>query len=589
MTVLSDTHPSVDDGDEGARAPKRKPAPAPPVDPAPAPAADAQPTAPASGYGDEDEPLPADAIVKPDKTTTTKDGKPTAARRERLVPAAPTLTAAGGGAATLIPMVAQATTPTEFAIFAGVGAGAGALAVARRMRKARLARERGATGARTTRAPHGGRGGFNPLKGIGGGHRKGGGRGLGLGSSSGGGGGKRGTSGARSGGLGGLAGGRKGAGAGSKLGKALRSAGLGSGGPKKTGGLLSKGPKAGKRGLFGSGSQTSPGGRAAKAASAARRAKEKAAQTRAGKAAARGLNGTARTPIGRAAGKLGRAMAAPFRAGSYGTTGSKGAKGWRDAARRARKQQMKDRAKGRTRRPFSGWGAAAAGLGAYGARRFARGFVKMWMWNPWNADEAKASQGHGQKQQPTAAKPNPQKVGDRVRPDPNAPTQQKQQQPKSTTPQSVPKTPVQPIGAKPTPQGEDPMKLRPGSNTGGSALISHMQAAAAEQRRRSSAGARPGILDVVDDAQRIAIAVGIMAEILQIESAAYERFPFHPAVKQAMAAAVNAVKNAGGVMLAAHGTIEQVHKEDLRKLRTPYHTNAQMWDQRVNGGANGGA
>ncbi|MGK5677561.1 hypothetical protein [Actinoplanes sp. URMC 104] len=496
------------------------------------------------GVGDDEQPIIQTGGVTKDQGEPKQDKVP-AARKERLVPAAPLLTIGGGSFATLVPMIAQAATPSQMLWLGGGAAAATALGVGAKVSRGKNGRAGRRGGGRSAAFGSGG---------VGGGRRGGL---LGALSSLGGGVGPRATKGA----AGGVGRKTSAAGAvgspGSRAGR--KGAGLLTG--KGAGLLTGKGRgtgvgKTGGKGLFGAGSPQASG-----------------ATSRAGKTgkhrAGRGAPGATR----RAASTVGRALAAPLRAGSYGLDGAKGASSAAEAVRRARKKHRKDAQKGRTRSPWRGWGAALAGLGAYGIRRAGRGLIRLWKWTP---------------PEPPSNDPPKQRVANTIRQDPNAPQPRKDTQ-STSKPISVPKTPIQPISApQPTSNGAKTMSTGR-RRRGNSAILTHMHAALAEAKRRANAGARPGMLEVVDDAHDLAEAVDIMAEILRIESIAYQRMPFHRAVLATMANATSSVGNAANVMKTVNSTAEQIHREQLDKLRNPQHANEQMWDQSANGGVNGGA
>ncbi|MER5608298.1 hypothetical protein AB0F93_03575 [Micromonospora tulbaghiae] len=511
----------------------------------------------ADGMDDQDVPTPR----LTDDTTTSTDGTTAKASTDkpgRTVPVKPLATIGGGSLAALLPMVAQATSGRDLLILAGGTAAAGGLGVAgRAARKRRTNRRTGGAPARGWRR--------NRTAGQPTGLRM---PGLGLG---GGGSGKRAL---------GLGGGGK-----------TRAGAAGLGGPKprssKTGGLFKRKPATGP-----GGGPTSKANRRAAApsgpASAGRTPKRattgaKTPRSRVSRAASSAWRGTGQAlrATGRGLGRATsattraarRAAMAPFWATGQGVAAARKSRNPVDAVRRARKRAMKHRSQsGRGRHPFVGWGAALAGVGAYGATGLWRVLARIWTWNPPGMYDANGE-------------PPPRVIGDTVRPDPDAATQTTASTAgPAQAPIVVAPAPVQPIGVRTA------HNSRPGGTTmSDSALILHAQAMKNEAERRANVGARPGILEVVDDSKRFGVAVKLVEESLAAEVRAVQRFPFHPAILAAYASALQALESAAGVMTQCAAAIEDVHRDELEKLRNPGHPNAQMWDQSANNGARGGA
>lgn len=555
-----------------------------PVDPPTRP-----PAPPAELHDDQDDDeLPEPRFFTDDvkkDSDSEKDGKPTrtSAQQARMVPGKPLLTIVGGSLGTFVPMVAQAASGWDLLLLGGGTAAAAGTGFVLKASKGRKARRNGAgrdrsRGAGAASNGPGGRGGLLRSRDR-----------SGNGARSGGTTGGRGTSRRAASGSGG------GRGTGPKLGGLLkRKAGSPGGSSSKLGGLFKR--KAGSPG-GGSGSKAggllkrkagSPDGGSGRLRNALNRSRAAAARsgpdatnrkgkgstprTRTGRAASAALRGTGRG-LGAVGRGLGRAGMSPFRAIGQGVKGARKSNGWGDAVRRSRKQTKKHRRNNdRSWHPFAGWGAAFAGVGAYGATRIGRLLRGMWKWNPPGMYDADGE-------------PAARIIGDKVREDPNAP---KQPTTSSTSdggsPIVVAPPPVQRIG-----NGTAHTPRPGGATMSDSNLVLHATAMKNEAGRRANVGARKGILEVVDDSKRFGVALDLVTQALHCEVQAVKRFPFHTAVQAAYDSALAAMANASKVMVECASAIETIHRQELEELRNPKHQNAQMWDQTMNNGARGGA
>ena len=553
------------------------------------------------------------------QTDKKKDDTGKTKPEDRMVPVGPAVATAGAGglaAAGIIVQAASAAGPAGAAIAGGVVlATAAGVAVARGRRKGRRNgggrnRGRGGFGGR----PHGGRtnggGTGSGLPGFGGGRS--GGRSGGTGSGLPGFGGGRGrggsTGGARSGGFGGGSTGGTGTGGGRGRGSGGTGAG---GGGRKTGGTGGTGRRSGGGsggswfGGRGRGSGRGSGGGSGSWFGGSGRGRGSGGGWSGGRGRGhgggsgsgnhrnggngRGRGGSHRRPGwgGRAANAFSRGVQSPFKAFGNGMRGARKGQSPFAAAQAARKRALKAHRAGRglngTQHPFRGWGAAGAGMTIYGIRRLWAAFMRMWRWNPARdaALDAEAQQTNAQAQA-NGGRPN---VGNQVD-DPNTnPTPQNTTQTVNTPTPAQPE-PIRPPNPDPSNGGDMAQNGVPTINQ----LIRLSEELLRATKHRAAPGARPGMLEVVEDSKGWAIILDNVRQAAAAECAAWHRFPVHPSIPAMYDAVDQTMRNGTAAMVAIPGVIERVERENLEKLRNPHPSgNQQMYDVTANGHRGGGA
>lgn len=335
----------------------------------------------------------------------------------------------------------------------------------------------------------------------------------------------------------------------------------------------------------------------ARAGGSAKAFKNRAANGAVGKAAkngrdavSRGYDGSARTRAGRVAGVVARYGSAPFKAVGAGVAGARKGGSVVGAASAARRRALKDhrteRGLGkRSRHPFRGWGSAAAAFAVYGGRggtkMFGRMFMRMWMWNPWDAAEAAEA---AAAEHERARNPQPPRRRAEARADPggkpasagSAPAQKKA----TPTP-----NPARPEPVRPNPKNHTPPN--PGGDTmSGAPTINQLIQLSEEILRaatlRSAPGAREGLLEVLDDSKGWAIVMDNIAKAAKAETEAWHRFPVHPSIPAMYDSVNKTTSSAAAVMAGIPGTINRIERDTIDRLRNP-RPNAQMLDHVNNG------
>lgn len=99
---------------------------------------------------------------------------------------------------------------------------------------------------------------------------------------------------------------------------------------------------------------------------------------------------------------------------------------------------------------------------------------------------------------------------------------------------------------------------------------------------RAQPGARPGLLEVVEDAKGWAIILENIAKAFGKENEAWHRFPVDKSIPAMYDGVTKACETAARAMAGIPSTTERIERERLNELRNP-RQNAQMLDHTANG------